>query len=98
MKEIFKRKGLKTQIQIKRVLLKVGPLKAPTLNTHIPASRLAPAAGKENAAELTLIPTGRVVVSTGRYVVPASKVIIIVSPGRLSLVPTVRVLSPGRVK
>ncbi|GKE49648.1 hypothetical protein Tco_1480906 [Tanacetum coccineum] len=36
------------------VLLKVGPLKVPTLNTHIPASRLVPAAGKENAAELTL--------------------------------------------
>ncbi|GKF84122.1 putative ribonuclease H-like domain-containing protein [Tanacetum coccineum] len=44
------------------------------------------------------IPTGRVVVSTGRYVVPAGKVIIIVSPGRLSLVPTGRVLSSGRVK
>ncbi|GKF76175.1 hypothetical protein Tco_0225619, partial [Tanacetum coccineum] len=32
------------------------------------------------------------------YVVPAGKVIIIVSPGGLSLVPTGRVLSPGRVK
>ncbi|GJV34079.1 hypothetical protein Tco_1394479 [Tanacetum coccineum] len=32
------------------------------------------------------------------YVVPAGKVIIIVSPGRLSLVPTGRVLSHGRVK
>ncbi|GKD67709.1 putative ribonuclease H-like domain-containing protein [Tanacetum coccineum] len=42
--------------------------------------------------------SGRVVVPTGRYVVPAGKVIIIVSPGRLSLVPTGRVLSPGRVK
>ncbi|GJZ27724.1 hypothetical protein Tco_0572371 [Tanacetum coccineum] len=40
-------------------------------------------------------PTGRVVVPTGRYVVPAGKVIIIVSPGRLSLVPTGRVLSPS---
>ncbi|GJW46533.1 hypothetical protein Tco_0078179 [Tanacetum coccineum] len=40
------------------------------------------------------VPTGRVVVPTGRYVVPAGKVIIIVSPGRLSLVPTGRVLSP----
>ncbi|GKD66194.1 hypothetical protein Tco_1308302 [Tanacetum coccineum] len=29
------------------------------------------------------------------YVVPAGKIIIIVSPGRLSLVPTGRVLSPG---
>ncbi|GKE54691.1 hypothetical protein Tco_1489847 [Tanacetum coccineum] len=38
------------------------------------------------------------VVPTGRYVVPAGKVIIIVSTGRLSLVPTGRVLSPGRVK
>ncbi|GKB31103.1 hypothetical protein Tco_0870504 [Tanacetum coccineum] len=41
-----------------------------------------------------VVPTGRVVVPTGRYVVPAGKVIIIVSPGRLSLVPTGRVLSP----
>ncbi|GJS12697.1 putative reverse transcriptase domain-containing protein [Tanacetum coccineum] len=45
-----------------------------------------------------VVPTGRVVVPTGRYVVPAGKVIIIVSPGRLTLVPTGRVLSPGRVK
>ncbi|GKD35380.1 hypothetical protein Tco_1250889 [Tanacetum coccineum] len=45
-----------------------------------------------------VVPTGRVIVPTGRYVVPAGKVIIIVSPGRLSLVPTGRVLSPGRVK
>ncbi|GJX50639.1 putative ribonuclease H-like domain-containing protein [Tanacetum coccineum] len=44
------------------------------------------------------VPTSRVVVPTGRYVVPAGKVIIIVSPGRLSLVPTGRVLSLGRVK
>ncbi|GJW88920.1 hypothetical protein Tco_0164260 [Tanacetum coccineum] len=35
-----------------------------------------------------VVPTGRVVVPTGRYVVPAGKVIIIVSPGRLSLVST----------
>ncbi|GJV94975.1 hypothetical protein Tco_1546552 [Tanacetum coccineum] len=39
--------------------------------------------------------TGRVVVPAGRYVVHVGKVIIIVSPGRLSLVPTGRVLSPG---
>ncbi|GJS60075.1 hypothetical protein Tco_0654859 [Tanacetum coccineum] len=45
-----------------------------------------------------IVPTGRVVVPTGRYIVPAGKVIIIVSTGRLSLVPTGRVLSPGRVK
>ncbi|GKG50670.1 hypothetical protein Tco_0538794, partial [Tanacetum coccineum] len=45
-----------------------------------------------------VVPTGRVVVPTGRYVVPAGMVIIIVSPGRLSLVPTGRVLSHGRVK
>ncbi|GJT87692.1 hypothetical protein Tco_1069409 [Tanacetum coccineum] len=45
-----------------------------------------------------VIPTGRVVVPTGKYVVPAGKVFIIVSPSRLSLVPTDRVLSPGRVK
>ncbi|GJX86706.1 hypothetical protein Tco_0337480 [Tanacetum coccineum] len=47
---------------------------------------------------LYVVPTGRVVVPTGRYVVPAGKVIIIVSPGRLNLVPTGRILSPGRVK
>ncbi|GJY16059.1 hypothetical protein Tco_0386481 [Tanacetum coccineum] len=41
-----------------------------------------------------VVPTGRVVVPTGRYVVPAGKVIIIVSPGRLNLVPTGRILSP----
>ncbi|GKC06364.1 ribonuclease H-like domain-containing protein [Tanacetum coccineum] len=46
---------------------------------------------------LYVVPTGRVVVPTGRYVVPAGKVIIIVSPGRLSLVPTGRVLSPGKI-
>ncbi|GJY95187.1 hypothetical protein Tco_0511548 [Tanacetum coccineum] len=43
-----------------------------------------------------LVPTGRVVVPTGRHIVPAGKVIIIVSTGRLSLVPTGRVLSPDR--
>ncbi|GJU59377.1 JmjC domain-containing protein [Tanacetum coccineum] len=43
-----------------------------------------------------VVPTGRVVVPTGRYVVPAGKVIIIVSPGRLNLVPTGRILSPGK--
>ncbi|GJR42115.1 hypothetical protein Tco_1310218 [Tanacetum coccineum] len=47
------------------------------------------------ASSTYVVPTGRVVVPTGRYVVPAGKVIIIVSPGRLSLVPTGRVLSPG---
>ncbi|GKA89516.1 retrovirus-related pol polyprotein from transposon TNT 1-94 [Tanacetum coccineum] len=45
-----------------------------------------------------VVPTGRVVVPTGRYVVPAGKVIIIVSPGRLSLVPTGRIFSLGKVK
>ncbi|GKB58078.1 hypothetical protein Tco_0914264 [Tanacetum coccineum] len=45
-----------------------------------------------------VVPTSRVVVPTGRYVVPAGKVIIIVSPGRLNLVPTGKILSPGRVK
>nr|GEU44481.1 hypothetical protein [Tanacetum cinerariifolium] len=43
-----------------------------------------------------VVPTGRVVVPTGRYVVPAGNVII-VSSGRLSLIPTGRVLSPGRI-
>ncbi|GJV65126.1 hypothetical protein Tco_1475954, partial [Tanacetum coccineum] len=42
-----------------------------------------------------VVPTGRVVVPAGRYIVPAGKVILIVSTGRLSLVPTGRVLSPG---
>ncbi|GJZ39667.1 hypothetical protein Tco_0586230, partial [Tanacetum coccineum] len=45
-----------------------------------------------------IVSTGKVVVPTGRYVVPVGKVIIIVSTGRLSLVPTGKVLSPGRVK
>ncbi|GKC30981.1 hypothetical protein Tco_1038275, partial [Tanacetum coccineum] len=45
-----------------------------------------------------VVPTSRVVVPTGRYVVPAGKVIIIVSTGRLNLVPTGRALSPGKVK
>ncbi|GJW95107.1 putative ribonuclease H-like domain-containing protein [Tanacetum coccineum] len=53
---------------------------------------------QERECKLYVVPTGRVVVPTGRYVVPAGKVIIIVSPGRLSLVPTSRILSPGRVK
>ncbi|GJZ30076.1 hypothetical protein Tco_0575123, partial [Tanacetum coccineum] len=44
-----------------------------------------------------VVPTGRVVVPTSRYVVPAGKVIFIVSPGRLNLVPTGRILSPGKV-
>ncbi|GJZ95927.1 hypothetical protein Tco_0668261 [Tanacetum coccineum] len=42
-----------------------------------------------------VVPPGRVVVPTGRYIVPAGKVIIIVSTGRLSLVPTGRILSLG---
>ncbi|GJR03930.1 hypothetical protein Tco_0526914 [Tanacetum coccineum] len=50
------------------------------------------------ASSTYVVPTGRVVVPTGRYVVPAGKVIIIVSPGRLNLVPTGRILSPGKVK
>nr|GEW92515.1 hypothetical protein [Tanacetum cinerariifolium] len=41
-----------------------------------------------------VVPTGRVVVPTGRYVVPAGNVII-VNSGRLSLIPTGRVLTPG---
>ncbi|GKC71278.1 hypothetical protein Tco_1117161 [Tanacetum coccineum] len=45
-----------------------------------------------------IVPTGRYVVPTGRYVVPPGKVIIIVSPGRLNLVPTGSILSSGRVK
>ncbi|GJX15852.1 reverse transcriptase domain-containing protein, partial [Tanacetum coccineum] len=40
-----------------------------------------------------MVPTGRVVVPTSRYVVPAGKVVIIVSPGRLNLVPISRILS-----
>nr|GEU62387.1 ribonuclease H-like domain-containing protein [Tanacetum cinerariifolium] len=41
-----------------------------------------------------VVPTGRVVAPTGRYVVPAGN-IIIVSSGRLGLIPTGRVLSHG---
>ncbi|GJW68284.1 putative ribonuclease H-like domain-containing protein [Tanacetum coccineum] len=41
-------------------------------------------------SEVYVVPAGRVVVPTGRYVVFAGKVINIVSPGRLSLVPTGR--------
>nr|GEX19688.1 reverse transcriptase domain-containing protein [Tanacetum cinerariifolium] len=41
-----------------------------------------------------VVPTSRVVVPTGKYVVPAGNVII-VSSGRLSLIPTGRVHSPG---
>ncbi|GJW59321.1 hypothetical protein Tco_0106052 [Tanacetum coccineum] len=54
--------------------------------------------GLASPEQTATVPTGKVVVPTGRYVVPTGKVIIIVSPGRLSLVPTGRVLSPGRVK
>ncbi|GJZ37109.1 hypothetical protein Tco_0583300 [Tanacetum coccineum] len=49
----------------------------------------------ETAQHWYVVPTSRVVVPTGRYVVPAGKVILIVSPGRLNLVPTSRILSPG---
>ncbi|GJX71712.1 hypothetical protein Tco_0308883, partial [Tanacetum coccineum] len=45
-----------------------------------------------------VVPTGRVVVPASRYIVPAGKVILMVSTGRLGLVPTGRVLSPGKVK
>ncbi|GJT06405.1 hypothetical protein Tco_0840867 [Tanacetum coccineum] len=48
-----------------------------------------------NPVDDNTVPTGRVVVPAGRYIVPAGKVILIVSTGRLSLVPTGRVLSPG---
>nr|GEW71329.1 putative reverse transcriptase domain-containing protein [Tanacetum cinerariifolium] len=41
-----------------------------------------------------VVPTGRVVVPTGRYVVPAGNVIV-VSTGRISVIPTGRVLNPG---
>ncbi|GJW15455.1 hypothetical protein Tco_0019588 [Tanacetum coccineum] len=49
----------------------------------------------ERRRDRYVVPTGRVVVPAGRYIVPAGKVILIVSTGRLSLVPTGRVLSPG---
>nr|GEW96227.1 hypothetical protein [Tanacetum cinerariifolium] len=41
-----------------------------------------------------VVPTGRVVVHTGMYVVSAGNVIV-VSTGRLSVIPTSRVLSPA---
>nr|GEU52395.1 putative ribonuclease H-like domain-containing protein [Tanacetum cinerariifolium] len=44
-----------------------------------------------------VVPTGRVVVPTGKYVVPAGNVIV-VSTGRLSVIPTGRVLSPHRIQ
>nr|GEW78746.1 hypothetical protein [Tanacetum cinerariifolium] len=44
-----------------------------------------------------VVPTGRVVVPTGRYVVLVGNVII-VSAGRLSVIPAGRVLSPGRIQ
>ncbi|GJU67838.1 hypothetical protein Tco_1254097 [Tanacetum coccineum] len=50
------------------------------------------------ASSTYVVPTGKVVVPADRYIVHAGKVILIVSTGRLSLVPTGRVLSPGRVK
>ncbi|GJZ15574.1 hypothetical protein Tco_0551251 [Tanacetum coccineum] len=50
------------------------------------------------ASSTYVVPTGRVVVPNGWYIVPTGKVIIIASTVRLSLVPTGRVLSPGRVK
>ncbi|GKD21183.1 hypothetical protein Tco_1222886 [Tanacetum coccineum] len=62
------------------------------------SSRLDVAAKLIFQSSRYVVPTGRVVVPTDRYVVFAGKVIIIVSTGRLSLVPTGRVLSPGRVK
>ncbi|GJS67845.1 hypothetical protein Tco_0682410 [Tanacetum coccineum] len=40
------------------------------------------------------VKNGVLIFGGGKYLVPAGKVIIIVSPGRLSLVPTGRVLSP----
>nr|GEZ60518.1 ribonuclease H-like domain, reverse transcriptase, RNA-dependent DNA polymerase [Tanacetum cinerariifolium] len=49
---------------------------------------------ESEVATTYVVPTGRVVVPIGRYVVPAGNVII-VSSGRLSLIPTGRVLSPG---
>ncbi|GKE99842.1 hypothetical protein Tco_0023193, partial [Tanacetum coccineum] len=48
----------------------------------------------QKRASTITVPPGSIPVPT----VPAGKVIIIVSPGRLSLVPTGRVLSLGRVK
>ena len=45
-----------------------------------------------------VVPTDRVVVTTWRYIVPAGKVIFIVSTGRLNLVPTGSIFSPGSVK
>nr|GEV12812.1 putative ribonuclease H-like domain-containing protein [Tanacetum cinerariifolium] len=44
-----------------------------------------------------VVHTGRVVVPSGRYIIPGGNVII-VSSGRLSLIPTGRVFSPGRIQ
>ncbi|GJX81687.1 reverse transcriptase domain-containing protein [Tanacetum coccineum] len=62
----------------------------PSLKHRILTGRVVVPTGR------VVVPTGRVVVPTGRVVVPTGKVIIIVSPGRLSPVPTGRVLSPDR--
>ncbi|GJX05335.1 hypothetical protein Tco_0191251 [Tanacetum coccineum] len=64
-------------------------LASPEQTATVPTGRVVVPTGRY------VVPAGRVVVPTGRYVVPAGKVIIIVSPGRLSLVPTGRILSPG---
>ncbi|GJW52339.1 hypothetical protein Tco_0093690 [Tanacetum coccineum] len=66
------------------------------VSNHMAPPGFAPA--QNNGQNRYVVPTSRVVVPTGRYIVHAGKVIIIVSTGRLSLVPTGRVLSPGRVK
>ncbi|GJY75222.1 hypothetical protein Tco_0480338 [Tanacetum coccineum] len=52
----------------------------------LPRFRISPKSSRRY-----VVPTGRVVVPAGRYIVPAGKVILIVSTGRLSLVPTGRV-------
>ncbi|GKC40044.1 hypothetical protein Tco_1052428, partial [Tanacetum coccineum] len=55
----------------------------------------------QKRASTNTVPPGSIPVPTGCIQipsVPAGKVIIIVSPGRINLVPTSRILSPGRVK
>ncbi|GJZ64108.1 hypothetical protein Tco_0620529 [Tanacetum coccineum] len=65
---------------------------AVNMYTRQDSSRLDVAAKFLFQSSWYIVPTGRVVVPTGRYVVPTGKIIIIVSPGRLNLVPTGRTI------
>ncbi|GKE71497.1 hypothetical protein Tco_1529569 [Tanacetum coccineum] len=61
------------------------------LNENCSAMPLKKLPEKLGDPDKYVVPTGRVVVHASRYIIPAGKVILIVSIGRLSLVPTGRV-------